>query len=180
MAIAQHLRATDLAKEPELLGPALGLGMLDATAPFLGASLAGVIASPHRFGRHWPELGVLLVQDGDVVARAFAVAYSSTGGHARTPYPDHGWEAALVWAAEDILDGTTPDTAAAITVTVAPHRRGEGLGEEALRALADASRAQGLARLLCPVRPTGKAAEPKTAMTEYVRRARPDGLPADA
>lgn len=37
----------------------------------------------------------------------------------------------------------------------------------------------GFGELVAPVRPTGKAAEPRTPMEEYVGRLRDDGLPAD-
>ncbi len=114
-----------------------------------------------------------------VVARAFAVSYATTGGHSRAELPDHGWEAVLIWAAGDQLDGCRPDTAAAVTVTVAPDRRGLGISTVALRALAQAARGAGLRRLICPVRPAGKALEPTVSMADYVGRMREDGLPAD-
>jgi GNAT superfamily N-acetyltransferase len=122
---------------------------------------------------------VVLDASGVVVARAFAVSFAAGGGHSRADFPDHGWEAVLIWAAEDRLDGCHPDTAAAVTVTVAPDRRGLGISTVALRALARAAREAGLRRLICPVRPGGKAREPTVPMKDYAARTRADGLPTD-
>ena len=171
---------TTLAERPELLDAAIGLGMLDETAAFMSRNLVGLITSPSRFRDLWPELAVIVLDaSGAVIARAFAVSYATSGGHARAELPDHGWEAVLIWAAEDKLDGCIPDTAAAVTVTVASDWRGQGVSTVALRALAQAASEVGLRRLICPVRPACKALEPAVPMNEYVARTREDGLPAD-
>lgn len=171
---------TTLAARPGLLDAAIGLGALDKTAPFMSSNLVGLITSPSRFRNLWPKLAVVVLDPtGEVVARAFAVSYAASGGHARAELPDHGWEAALIWAAEDRLDGCRPDTAAAVTVTVAPKWRGQGVSTVALRALVKAASDAGLRRLICPVRPAGKALEPAVPMNDYVARTRKDGLPAD-
>lgn len=178
--IGESWAVTTLAERPELLDAAIGLGMLDETAAFMSSNLVGLITSPSRFRDLWPELAVIVLDSsGAVIARAFAVSYATSGGHARAELPDHGWEAVLIWAAEDKLDHCRPDTAAAVTVTVAPDRRGQGVSTVALRALAQAASDAGLRRLICPVRPAGKALEPAVPMNEYVARKREDGLPAD-
>lgn len=119
--IGESWAVTTLAERPELLDAAIGLGMLDETAAFMSSNLVGLITSPSRFRDLWPELAVIVLDaSGAVIARAFAVSCATSGGHARAELPNHGWEAVLIWAAEDKLDHCRPDTAAAVTVTVAP------------------------------------------------------------
>lgn len=62
---------------------------------------------------------------------------------------------------------------------IAPEYRGSGLSALLLQAAIGNARRLGIGHLFGPVRPTGKPSEPRTPMTEYVRRTRSDGLPAD-
>ena len=69
--------------------------------------------------------------------------------------------------------------ASALSITVAPERRGQGLSRLVLGGLKDAAARAGLGTLVAPVRPTGKSAYPLTPMDRYVRWARSDGAPFD-
>lgn len=65
----------------------------------------------------WPEYFLVLLEDGV------------------PELPDHGWDAALIWAAEDLMSTRETNTLIALEVMVAPGRRGGGLATKALEAL---------------------------------------------
>jgi hypothetical protein len=71
------------------------------------------------------------------------------------------------------------DTLCALEVAVHPEHRRGGLSGIVFGALRDNARRLGFPRLVVPVRPPGKAAEPFTSMAAYAARTREDGLPAD-
>ncbi|GAA2609205.1 hypothetical protein [Streptomyces axinellae] len=90
-----------------------------------------------------------------------------------------GWDDLMRRAVEGLRAGHRPDALAMMSLSLLPEARGTGLGAAAI-ALARALAARlELRAVLAPVRPTLKAACPHTPMGEYVRRVRPDGLPAD-
>ena len=78
----------------------------------------------------------------------------------------HGWDSALVWAAEDHLDGTPPTTLVALEVYVEETARGQGIAGIALADLKDRARRAGLGSLVVPVRPTGKP--PLESIVDYL------------
>jgi GNAT superfamily N-acetyltransferase len=168
--------AHDLGERPDLVAPARALGGVDV--PFLRHDLPGELAALDRFARLWPAHSLVLVAGDRVVARACSVPLR-LGGPDRAELPDHGWDAALVWAAADRLDGVTPTAACAIDIHVDPELRGRGLAGRAVAELRRATAAAGLPELVVPVRPPDKAAEPLTPMADYAARRRADGLPAD-
>ncbi|WP_431876792.1 Long-chain-fatty-acid--CoA ligase [Amycolatopsis sacchari] len=163
-----------LATRPDLLDAALRIG--DIGFEFLQHDEIGTLTRAARLARRWPEHFLVLLDGGEPVARAVGVpvAFPAPG---REELPDTGWDGAILWAAEDALDGRRPTALAALDVQVALGRRGEGIAAEALRALKESAR--GLSRLVVPVRPTTKALEPHVPMAEFVARRRADGLPED-
>ena len=90
-----------------------------------------------------------------------------------------GWDAVVTQGVADLDAGRRPTALAALSVTVAPARRGQGLSRLVIQALKDAAARAGLGTLLAPVRPSAKSAYPLTPMERYVRWARPDGTPFD-
>lgn len=94
-------------------------------------------------------------------------------------FPDHGWDQAIQWAAQDIMDGRLPNALCALEVVIAPHARGTGLSPQMLKALKARAAETGMKRLIVSVRPIGKEDEPDTPMEEYANRRRDDGLFAD-
>jgi hypothetical protein len=165
-----------VAERPELLRPALELG--GAGPAFLAHDEVGLLASAELLRARWPEYFVVVTQGGRVVARAVSVPVAM-GVNGRNELPDHGWDAALLWAVDDALRGRQPTCVVALDIQVAATRRGEGISGVALAALRENAARLGFPELVAPVRPAGKAREPFTDLTEYAGRTRPDGLPAD-
>ena len=175
--ITEQLVAYTLAERPELLEPALVVGGVGEE--FAGHDLvARTLPMPHRLRDLWPQHTVVLVDGDEVVARGCSVPFAAYTDD-RPELPDHGWDAAVLWAVEDRLDGRRPNVACALDITVDDSRRGAGLAGHTLTALRAATELAGLRELVCPVRPPGKAAEPLTPMIEYATQTRPDGLPHD-
>ncbi|WP_037357147.1 GNAT family N-acetyltransferase [Amycolatopsis orientalis] len=158
-------RIEDLATRPELRVPALRLGFTGGE--FLGQGLTAGLASSKRLAAQWPEFFLVLLDDDVPVARAAAVPVAFPTAD-RPELPDHGWDAALVWAAEDHLDGREPTTLAALEVYVAESARGQGIAAHALVELKNRARRAGLSRLVVPVRPTGKP--PLESIVDYLGR----------
>jgi len=182
--IRAGLVAYTLAERPELLAAALAIGGVGEEFP--GHDLvARAFAVGSRLRDHWPRHTVVLVDEGDggdggdgVVARGCSVPLA-VYGEDRPQLPDHGWDAALLWAVEDYLDGREPNVACALDIQVDQARRGAGLAGHTLAALKRATARVGLRELVCPLRPPDKAGEPFTPMAEYAARIRGDGLPED-
>ncbi|WP_406638664.1 GNAT family N-acetyltransferase [Amycolatopsis sp. WGS_07] len=147
------IRIEDLAARPELRVPALQLGFVGGE--FLGQGLTAGLASSSRLAAHWAEFFLVLLRDDVPIARAAAIPVAFPTPE-RPELPDHGWDGALVWAAEDLLDGREPTTLVALEVYVAETERGRGIAAQALEELKDRARRAGLSRLVVPVRPTGK------------------------
>lgn len=165
-----------LAERPELLAPALGLGGVGPE--FMQHDPVGLLASAGLLSQRWPEHFVVVLDGDRVVARAVSVPLAM-GVDGRDELPDHGWDAALLWAADDGLRGRRATCVAALDIQVAADRRGEGISGTALTALRQNAAQLGFAEVVVPVRPAEKASEPFTDLREYVGRTRPDGLPAD-
>src|SRR5262249_39438652 len=60
-----------------------------------------------------------------------------------------------------------------------PGHRGKGLSRTVLQAMRAQAAAAGLASVIAPVRPPGKARYPLAPMARYVTWTRPDGAPLD-
>lgn len=166
----------DLTTRPELLEAALGLGTVGGE--FLLHDQVGLLARATHLAARWPEYFLVLVEDGVVVARAAAVPVEFPAS-SRPELPDHGWDAALIWAAEDLFGNRETNTLIALEVTVAADRRRGGLASKALEALKERAVATGMHKLVVPVRPAGKENEPQLSFEDYIARRRPDGLPED-
>lgn len=171
------VRVEDLSSRPELFDAALALGGVGAE--FMNHDPVASLTRATRLSRCWPEYFLVLLADGVPVARAVGVpvAFPTTE---RTELPDHGWDGAILWAVEDVLDGRTPTALVALDVQVAEERRGRGTAASALAALRDRTRDRGLNRLVIPVRPTEKRYRPHESMADYLRHRRADGYSADA
>ncbi len=122
---------------------------------------------------------LVAVEDGQVVARAFAVPFAMGAQLRRPELPAAGWDGVIRWAWLDHLAGRAPTHLSALEITVAPAHRGTGLADRLLAALKSTAREHALPALVAPVRPSRKHEEPRTAIAEYAARTRSDGLPAD-
>ncbi|MGI8614543.1 MAG: N-acetyltransferase [Nocardioidaceae bacterium] len=139
----------------------------------------GDLITSRRIARHWPaHLLAFVLDDGSVAARAVSIPFNAdrTG---REALPDTGWDGAVQWALEDLLDEVAPTSACALEIAVADHHRGKGLSAAAIAALRDTAKRQGLRELVAPLRPPDKATEPTVPMSVFMNRTRPDGLPTD-
>lgn len=171
------MRVVDLAGRPDLLEPALNLG--DVGGQFIYQGAGGRMITGERFLRHWARYFLIALDDDGVpMARALSVPLAFPAAD-RTELPDHGWDQAIEWAAQDVLDGRAPNALCALEVVIAPHLRGTGLSAPMLKALKARAAETGLRKLIVSVRPIGKEAEPAVPMPEYAARRREDGLLAD-
>lgn len=170
------VRIHSLAERPELLVPALALGSIGAE--FMQHDHVGTLARARRLAKRWPEFFLVLLDDDVPVARAVGVPLVFPDAE-RTELPDLGWDGAILWAVEDALDERVPTTLSAVDLHVTAAHRGKGIAAAALEALGERARDQGLARLVVPVRPTGKQDHPHLPMSDYLALRRPDGSSVD-
>lgn len=118
---------------------------------------------------------LLVLADGEVVARAFFLPFSWDGG----TLPDDGWDAIIVRGLADRDAGRAPTAASALEISIPPSHRGTGLSGVALDAMRRAVAERGLLDLVAPVRPSHKHQHPHEDMATYLARRSPEGLPAD-
>ena len=129
----------------------------------------------------FPALNLLGLEEGDngeeLVAVLHVGAFAWDGDPAGLPA--RGFDAATERTVDDAQAGLTPTAACLLEAVVRPDRQGGGRSRDLVIAARAAAAAYGLADLLAPIRPTGKAACPRAPMTEYLARTRPDGEPQD-
>jgi hypothetical protein len=93
--------------------------------------------------------------------------------------PEEGWDWALTTGLNDLAAGRTPNLLCALQIVV-PHRhKGLGISREAVRAMTENGRRQGLFQMVAPVRPSIKCDYPLTSIDNYVRWTADGGLPFD-
>lgn len=127
----------------------------------------------------YPDLVLVATDDtGAVAGRAFAAPFAG-GWDGRPEFPDDGWDAVIRWQHADRLAGRPATAISALEISIPPRYRGAGLSAVLLAAMRSAAAARGVAQLIAPVRPSAKAAEPRTPIAGYATRRRADGLPAD-
>jgi GNAT superfamily N-acetyltransferase len=171
----QGLQVVSLDARPELTLPALEL-LAVGWPEFMQHD---PVAARHqaRLATELAEFQALLLDDKDeLAALGVAIPFAWDGTPAGLPA---GWDAVVAQGVADLEAGRRPTTLSALSVTVAPARRGQGLSRLVIQALKDAAARAGLGALLAPVRPSGKSAYPLTPMERYVRWARADGTPFD-
>ena len=169
-------QVVSLAARPELALPALEL---------LAAGWPEFMRHDPTAERHQARLATelagfqaLLVdrEKDELAALGVSIPFAWDGTLAGLPA---GWDAVVEQGVGDLDEGRRPTALSALSVTVAPDRRGQGLSRLVVRGLKAAATRAGLGTLLAPVRPSGKSAYPLTPMERYVRWARPDGAPFD-
>lgn len=129
-----------------------------------------------RAEEYFPRYEVLLVDDGEVVAGGWGVPLAWDGRAQSLP---DGYDGALVAAVTGQESGVAPDTLSVMAAAVKSGRQGRGLAGQVLTALRERATADGLARVIAPVRPTLKTRYPLTAMAAFARWTRGDGLHLD-
>lgn len=123
---------------------------------------------------------VLLATDGDEpVAKAYSAPFAF-GVPGREGLPDGGWDEVIRWQHADRSAGRNRNAVTALEIVILPERQGEGIAPVMVEGLRNNAFRLGHDVLYAPVRPTQKADEPGTPMSEYAFRERDDGLPYDA
>lgn len=125
----------------------------------------------------YPQHQIVVLSDGEVVARAASVPFAWDGDPASLP--DTGWDEALRSSMLDTYAGRVLTTLCALEVAVVPGKRGLDLSGFALAAVSRNAVVHGYTDVVVPVRPSHKHVEPHLPMASYAARVRDDGLPAD-
>jgi GNAT superfamily N-acetyltransferase len=168
-----------LADQPDLADRAFGIPYAADSPAFMQGDLTALLVNSARLASRWPGYVIAVLDaSGLPVARGVSVPFAAHR-NGRDSYPPGGWDQIAVWAAEDAMDGATPDTVCALEIAVHPEHQRQGLSAVALAGLRENVRRLGFHQLVAPVRPPGKASEPTVPMTAYMNRTRADGLPED-
>lgn len=129
-----------------------------------------------RVAEYFGHYDILLLDDGRVAAGGWGVPLRWDGTVADLP---SGYDDALVRSVEGHERGEQPDTFSFMAAAVARAYDKRGLAQEVLVALAERARADGLGRVIAPIRPTWKSRYPQVPMSEYATWTRDDGLSVD-
>lgn len=126
----------------------------------------------------WSEHSLVALIDGTVAARGFTAGFSMDVP-GRETLPDDGWDGVVRWSHFDRLAGRTVNRVSALEVVTAIDLQGTGLASRMVEEMIRNVDRLGFRELVAPVRPSHKHLEPRTPMSDYVARLRPDGLPQD-
>lgn len=129
-----------------------------------------------RVETYFPYYDVMVLDGEDIVTGGWGVPILWDGTADDLP---GGYDDALVRAVTGHEGRIPPDTLCIMAAAVRPGRRGSGLAGTALSALRERAISGGLKRVIAPVRPTLKSRYPLTAMEDFARWMRPDGLHLD-
>lgn len=133
------------------------------------------------FGIHkrWPHYQIALFDpaDGSMIAAANGLTLAWDGNEQELP--DEGWDWVMDQGERDHRAGLPPKMACALSVTIRPDARGQNLSRTLLELLRNQAQADGLGRLIVPVRPNLKARYPITPIEEYLTWTNDEGLPFD-
>lgn len=92
---------------------------------------------------------------------------------------DAGWDWALESGFHNRQLGYAPTTLSALSITVARDYQGQGVSQQAVRAMQQIAAQHGFNALVAPVRPALKHLYPLIPMERYTRWTQPDGSPFD-
>src|ERR1700690_3225290 len=106
-----------------------------------------------RVEEYFTRYEIMLLDDGEVVAGGWGVPIAWDGTVAALP---DGYDGAMVAAVAGHENGTATDTLSVMAAAVKNGRQGGGLAGRVLPALRERAAADGLARVIAPVRPTLK------------------------
>jgi GNAT superfamily N-acetyltransferase len=129
-----------------------------------------------RVEAYFPRYDILLLAGGEVVAGGWGVPMAWNGKAADLP---EGYDGAMVRAVEGHENSVEPDSLSVMAAAVKQGHQGKGLAGQVLTALRERAVADGLRRVVAPVRPTMKTRYPLTPMRQFARWTRGDGLHLD-
>jgi GNAT superfamily N-acetyltransferase len=155
----------------------------EARAAFLSTWPKFILHDPvvpqylERVEEYFPYYDLMLLDEGHVVAGAWAVALRWDGQ--TSGLPDGGYDGALINSVTEHENREPPDTLCIMAAAVRADRQGGGLAGQALTALRERAVGTGLRHVIAPVRPTLKIRYPLTSMDAFARWTRQDGLHID-
>lgn len=129
-----------------------------------------------RVEGYFAEYDVLMLDGGRVVAGGWGVALRWDGTVDGLP---SGYDDAMARAVAGHERGETPDTFSFMAAAVARERDRQGLAGSVLHELTRRAVANGIERVIAPIRPTWKHHYPQVPMAEYAGWTRVDGLALD-
>jgi hypothetical protein len=129
-----------------------------------------------RVGRYFSRYDVMVLDEGAVVAGGWGVPFAWDGGVADLP---DGYDGTLVRAVEGHEAGRRPTAFSFMAAAVATSHAKRGMAATVLGELSRRARADGIAHVVAPLRPTWKHRYPTVPMAEYATWTRPDGLSID-
>jgi GNAT superfamily N-acetyltransferase len=133
-------------------------------------------AHVERVEAYFPGYDILLLADGEVVAGGWGVPIAWNATAAALP---DGYDGAMARAVEGHENSVEPDTLCVMAAAVKRGHQGKGRAGQVLTALRERAIADGLRRVIAPVRPTLKTRYPLTPMSQFARWTRADGLHLD-
>lgn len=143
--------------------------------------LHDAVAYEHWSGlyRAFPEFqfGLLETGTGNLMAVGNSVPLAWAG--APGDLPDEGWDWALAQGFKDRAAGRLPKVQCALSITIPPEYRGQGISAQVVRAMKAIGEAHGLHAMIAPVRPSLKCVYPLAPMERYIRWKNDEGLPFD-
>lgn len=129
-----------------------------------------------RVDKYFSEFAIFLLDKGRVAAGGWGVPLLWDGSPDGLP---EGYRTALVEAVESYEAGRSADAFSFMAAAVSTDYDRRGLSTQVLNALMDRATAEGLSRVIAPVRPTWKHKYPQFTMSEYAGWKREDGLSID-
>lgn len=133
-------------------------------------------ASIGKVGEYFGEWDLWVIDEGRVLAGGWGVPLPWNGTVDDLP---EGYDGALVRSLSIREAGAATDTLCIMAAAVAADASRKGLAGTVLTALRDAAAAAGLARVICPVRPTLKSSYPLVSMARFAQWRRDDGTSVD-
>jgi len=93
--------------------------------------------------------------------------------------PDTGWDWAFTEAVKNHKQRIAVNTHCAIQIVIHPEYRGQGLSSPMIEAVRAVTKAQGLQKLIIPLRPSEKSKYPLISLDDYIKWQTDDGQAFD-
>jgi GNAT superfamily N-acetyltransferase len=90
-----------------------------------------------------------------------------------------GWADSMVRGVDGLQGGVTPNTLAALEISIQPEYHGQGISYRMIKLLREKAHEHGFQAVIVAVRPSWKDRYPLTPMERYVRWQQADGTPFD-
>lgn len=159
--------------------------LLDVSGDIISAAWPELALNDDVADRLWdrveadfPDYQYLLL-DGDGTPIAYGNCIPLIWDGTDDGLPDNGWRWKLESAFEVFDTGGTPNTLAALSITILPEAQGKGISRLMVQAMSDIGRQHGFSDLIAAVRPNHKSHYPLTDISRYIQWTNADGAPFD-